>query len=112
MDPKLTMLFLLIGTIISLSHHGRENVTQSQHSLDNAAIRATDGKGISAVRLNHRVRRGIRHFCHFLEIWLFTHTPCPSRVVTKILAQQNRDQTIARSLPRKRKAIQRSEHQL
>jgi hypothetical protein len=26
MEPKLTMLFLLIGTIISLSHANRENI--------------------------------------------------------------------------------------
>lgn len=28
MDPKLTMLFMLIGTIISLSHVGDENPTK------------------------------------------------------------------------------------
>jgi len=37
-------------------------------------------------RAVHYLRRG-------LEIWLFTHKPCPSGAVTEILAQENRDQT-------------------
>jgi hypothetical protein len=28
MDPKLTMLFLLVGTIIGLSHYNDENVAE------------------------------------------------------------------------------------
>jgi hypothetical protein len=34
MDPKLTILFMLIGTIISLSHLGDENLTKIKHGLD------------------------------------------------------------------------------
>jgi hypothetical protein len=34
MDPKLTMLFLLIGTIIGLSHLNRENPTKMKSEFD------------------------------------------------------------------------------
>ena len=34
MDPKLTMLFLLIGTIIGLSQLGDENLTKMKRYLD------------------------------------------------------------------------------
>ena len=34
MDPKLTMLFVLIGTIIGLSHLGRENLTKMKSKFD------------------------------------------------------------------------------
>ena len=35
MDPKLTMLFMLIGTIISLSHLGDENLAKIKSRLRN-----------------------------------------------------------------------------
>jgi hypothetical protein len=34
MDPKLTMLFLLIGTIIGLSHLNYENLTKMKRGFD------------------------------------------------------------------------------
>jgi hypothetical protein len=34
MDPKLVMLFLLIGTIIGLSHLSRENLTKMKRKFD------------------------------------------------------------------------------
>jgi hypothetical protein len=34
MDPKLTMLFLLIGTIIGLSHLNFENLTKMNRGFD------------------------------------------------------------------------------
>jgi hypothetical protein len=39
MDPKLTMLFLLIGTIIGLSHYGDENVAERKRQLDGRSWR-------------------------------------------------------------------------
>ena len=35
MDPKLTILFMLIGTIISLSHLGDENLAKIKHRWSN-----------------------------------------------------------------------------
>ena len=34
MDPKLAMLFLLVGIIISLSHLSRENLTKMKSEFD------------------------------------------------------------------------------
>jgi hypothetical protein len=34
MDPKLTMLFLLIGTIIGLSHFNYENLAKMKRGFD------------------------------------------------------------------------------
>jgi hypothetical protein len=34
MDAKLTMLFLLIGTIIGLSHLSRENLAKMKREID------------------------------------------------------------------------------
>jgi hypothetical protein len=34
MDPKLTMLFLLIGSIIGLSHLSREAITKMKRKFD------------------------------------------------------------------------------
>jgi|PersoiStandDraft_1058852.scaffolds.fasta_scaffold04865_3 hypothetical protein len=34
MDPKLTMFFLLVGTIIGLSHLSRENLTKMKREFD------------------------------------------------------------------------------
>ena len=34
MDPKLTVLFLLIGTIIGLSHLNYENLTKMKRGFD------------------------------------------------------------------------------
>ena len=48
------------------------------------------------------LRSGINYLRRGLEIWLFTHTPCPSGVVTEILAQENRDQTLRDRAPEKR----------
>jgi hypothetical protein len=31
MDPKLTMIFILIGTIITLSHVGDKNLAKREH---------------------------------------------------------------------------------
>jgi len=45
-------------------------------------------------KVTYYLRRGIRYLRRFLDIWLFTHSPCPSRVVTEILAQENRNQTL------------------
>ena len=39
MDPKLTMLFLLIGTIIGLSHYGDENMVERKRQLDGRSWR-------------------------------------------------------------------------
>ena len=39
MDPKLTMLFLLIGTIIGLSHYDDENAAERKHQLDGGSWR-------------------------------------------------------------------------
>ena len=45
MDPKLTILFMLIGTIISLSHLGDENLAKIKHSWGNviSALLPTNG---------------------------------------------------------------------
>jgi hypothetical protein len=34
MDPKLTMFFLLFGTVIGLSHLSRENLTKMKSEFD------------------------------------------------------------------------------
>jgi hypothetical protein len=36
MDPKLAIVFMLIGTIISLSHLGDENLAKIKHHWRNA----------------------------------------------------------------------------
>lgn len=46
------------------------------------------------VKQTDYLRRGIRYLGRLVEVWLFTHTPCPSHMVMKILAQENRDQTL------------------
>lgn len=38
MDPKLTMLFMLIGTIISLSHFGNESLANKRDPWRNAVL--------------------------------------------------------------------------
>jgi hypothetical protein len=45
-------------------------------------------------KATYYLRRGIHYLRRGLEIWLFTHTPCPSGVVTEILDRENRDQTL------------------
>jgi hypothetical protein len=43
MDPKLTMLFLLIGTIIGLSHYDDEYVVERKRQLDGRSWRNVTG---------------------------------------------------------------------
>jgi hypothetical protein len=38
MDPKLMMLFMLIGTIITLSHGGDENLANIKRRLRNVVL--------------------------------------------------------------------------
>jgi hypothetical protein len=38
MDPKLTMLFMLIGTIITLSHVGDENLANIKRHWRNVVL--------------------------------------------------------------------------
>ena len=40
MDPKLTMVFLLIGTIVGLSHLSRENLTEMKSEFDDRRWRS------------------------------------------------------------------------
>ena len=47
MDPKLTMLFFLFGTIIGLSHLNYENLTKMKRGFDFS-------RAVHAVRRNKR----------------------------------------------------------
>jgi hypothetical protein len=39
MDTKLTMLFLLIGAVIGLSHFGGENIVEMKYDFDKQRLR-------------------------------------------------------------------------
>jgi hypothetical protein len=41
---------------------------------------------------SHYLRRAAYYLRRAMEIWLFTHTPCPSRVVTDVIAREDREQ--------------------
>lgn len=68
MDPKLTIFFLLIGTIIGLSHYDDGNVVESKRQLDgrnwyNVAgfLRSGDwGRGWEAYNQSHSSRVGAK----------------------------------------------------
>jgi hypothetical protein len=40
------------------------------------------------------LRRAVHYLRRAVEIGLFTHTPCPSRTVTELLVQENKDQIL------------------
>jgi len=60
MDPKLTILFMLIGTTISLSHLGDENLAKIKHSWGNviSALLPMNGRRLRAGSI--AVQRGGR----------------------------------------------------
>lgn len=48
------------------------------------------------------LRRAVYYLRRAVEIGLFTHTPCPSGVLTELLAQQNKDRALRNRAPEKR----------
>ncbi len=39
----------------------------------------------------HHLQRAFHGLRRAVEIWLFTHTPCPTRTVTDLLVRDSRD---------------------
>jgi hypothetical protein len=56
MDPKLTILFCLIGTIIGLSHFGGEEPTKLKRQIDGTSeyLRVDDHTAAEAPRMASR----------------------------------------------------------